>query len=727
MGGTVNMPGPGRAAADALLPLREELLLHEGPCAADGSPTWVLEDPGAARFVQLGWVQIEMLRRWGLGSAKKVADAVARETVLTPSIQLVQKFSAFLGRMGFLGGAGEEGAAQRLEKVCASKPKTNWWKFLLHHYLFFRIPLVHPDVFLTKTVGWVARIFFTRSFLMATIAAAVIGLLLLTQQWDAFRHTFLHFFSWQGAAAAAVTLAITKIVHELGHAYAAKYFGCHVPTMGLAFLVMMPLLYTDTSGAWRLKSHRERMAIAAAGVAAEMSLAAWATLAWNFLPTGTAKSAAFFLATTAWIMTVAVNSSPFMRFDGYYLASDFLGVANLHQRSFALAKWQLRRWFLGTKDAAPEYFPREKRRILFWYAISTWVYRLIVFTGIALLVYHAFFKILGIVLFLVEISVFLVLPILKEVWAWGKIMKERKCGWRAVWIPCASVILLALFFIPWSSRIEVPALLMPQKTVTLFAAAGGEVVRLQAQVGRRVQKGELIAQISSPQLHHQIATLKEQMEELSWQESFLRMRRETGGGALKAQQEKRALANRIADMQERSERLTLLSPMTGVVLWSAYPLAPGEWVGEGEKLAVIGSDGPARAEGFVQEVDLDRFASGASAVFYPEDPLRSRVVLTVTSIAAAAVETLQDAPELASVHGGAIAARQAPPALQRKLGAQETVWVSDDARYRVQLTAKDVAIDRVLRGTVVIEGRSQSLAGRFARYAASVLLRETGF
>lgn len=718
---------PKGAASDALLPLREELLLHEGPSASDGSPTWVLEDPGAARFVQLGWVQIEMLRRWGLGSAKKVAESIAHETVLTPSVQAVQKFAAFLTRMGFLGGVGEEGAARRLEKVAASKPKTTWWKFLLHHYLFFRIPLVRPDVFLTETVGWVARVFFTRTFLLLTIAAAIVGLLLLFQQWDAFQHTFLHFFSWEGAVAAAVTLACTKIIHELGHAYAAKYFGCHVPAMGLAFLVMMPLLYTDTSGAWRLKSQRHRMAVAAAGVAAEMSLAAWATLAWNFLPEGTAKSAAFFLATTAWIMTVAVNSSPFMRFDGYYLASDFLGVPNLHQRSFALAKWQLRRWFLGTTDAAPEHFAQRLRRVLFWYAISTWIYRLVVFTGIALVVYHAFFKILGIILFLVEISVFLVLPILKEAWAWGKIMKEKKCGRRAIWIPCAVILVLAFFFIPWSGRIEVPALLMPAKTATLFAPVGGQLVMAPAQERSLVQEGSVVAKISAPQLQHQLQLLQEQMQELSWQESFLRMRRETGGGAIKAQQEKQALANRIADVKDRILRLTMRSPLSGTVLWRSDPLSVGEWVAEGEKMAVIGSSGPGKAMGFVREVDLDRFSRGDTAVFYPEDPLRPQVALTVTSIAAGAIDTLQDAPELASAYGGAIAARQAPAALQRKLAAQETVWVPDDARYRVQFAAEKTQVTQVLRGTVVIEGRAQSLAGRFARYAASVLLRETGF
>lgn len=59
-------------------------------------------------------------------------------------------------------------------------------------------------------------------------------------------------------------------------------------------------------------------------------LAAWTTLAWSLTPDGTLRSAFFLLATTTWIWTLAVNASPFMRFDGYFLLSDLTGLPNLH-------------------------------------------------------------------------------------------------------------------------------------------------------------------------------------------------------------------------------------------------------------------------------------------------------------------------------------------------------------------------------------------------------------
>ena len=54
------------------------------------------------------------------------------------------------------------------------------------------------------------------------------------------------------------------LLHELGHAYTAKRLGCRVPTMGVAFLVMAPFLYTDTGEVWKLSDRNKQFAIAAA-------------------------------------------------------------------------------------------------------------------------------------------------------------------------------------------------------------------------------------------------------------------------------------------------------------------------------------------------------------------------------------------------------------------------------------------------------------------------------
>ena len=124
-----------------------------------------------------------------------------------------------------------------------------------------------------------------------------------------------------------------KILHELGHAYAARHFGARVPVIGLAFLVMFPILYTDTTDVWRIQEKRSRTLINGAGITVELCIAAISLLLWAFLPDGIFRSIAFFAATTSWAMSLFVNLNPWMRFDGYYLISDLLGVENLQKLS----------------------------------------------------------------------------------------------------------------------------------------------------------------------------------------------------------------------------------------------------------------------------------------------------------------------------------------------------------------------------------------------------------
>ena len=132
-----------------------------------------------------------------------------------------------------------------------------------------------------------------------------------------------------------ITLIFVKSLHELGHGYIAKYFGCRVSAIGIAFLVFFPFLYTDTTDAWRLRNHRERLIINFAGILTELHLALIATFLWAILPDGGLKSVTFFIATTSWISSLAINVSPFMRFDGYYVFSDWLKAEILQPRSFA--------------------------------------------------------------------------------------------------------------------------------------------------------------------------------------------------------------------------------------------------------------------------------------------------------------------------------------------------------------------------------------------------------
>lgn len=699
-----------------LPPLREELLLHQAPPDHNGNPRWTLEDPARNRFFQIGWAEMEMLARWHIAEANAVADAVRTATTLDVSTDDVLDFTRFLASTNLLQTRGPETLARLAEQAKAGR--MGWAKWLLKNYLFVRIPLVRPDRWLERTLPHV-RFVYSNTFFWITILAGLAGLLLASRQWDVFHATFMHFFTLEGAALAGITLLATKILHEMGHAFTAKRHGVRVSSIGVALLVMFPVLYTDTSGAWKLRGRQQRLQIGAAGMAAELTLACYATLAWSFLPDGMLRSAAFMLATTTWLLTLAVNLNPFMRFDGYFLLSDALDMANLQERSFALARWNLRETLFGLGEPPPEELPRRLTRFLILYAYAVWIYRFFLFLGIALLVYHFFFKLLGIFLFAVEIVWFIGLPIWRELSEWAGRRDGLRLNPATLRTGLLMILGLAILFLPWGGSVRAPALLRASQQAALYAPTGARLIDMPQQAAK-VTAGTPLFHLAAPDLDHRLASVERELARLRWQNSFLVLDRASAAGLRTVRQDYAAAQEKHAALLIERERLTIRAPFDGVVADLATPLAPGEWVADGEWLATLTAPGPALVEAFVGERDLARLTTGADATFIAESGGRDPIPLTVTAIATTATTRLAPIPELASTQGGGIAALP-----DHKAGP-----VPEQAIYRVTLTATHQdqnPIPIALRGQVHITADRQSPATKIITNSIAIIRREAGF
>ncbi|MHC8285482.1 HlyD family efflux transporter periplasmic adaptor subunit [Pseudomonas sp. XS1P51] len=696
--------------------LRRTLRLYPGPRLRDGSPSWTLEDPARSSFYRIAWAEAEMLARWHLGNAAQVAAAVATDTTLALESEDVEAFAQFLRDIQLVELSGAP-ALDTLRRRHQTR-RSSWAGWLLQNYLSIRLPLLRPDRFLTRTLPRV-RPLLGRGFALISLGAALLGLYLVTRQWETFVHTFLHFFSPEGAMLAACTLVLTKTLHEFGHAYACKLQGCRVPTMGVAFLVLWPVLYTDASGAWRLPQRRQRLAIGGAGMLAEIYLAAWATLVWTFLPDGPLRSCAFILASTSWILTLAVNLNPLMRFDGYFLFSDLLDVPNLQQRAFDLARWRLRKTLFGLNDPAPEHFEPWLRRVLLGYAFATWVYRFFLFLGIALLVYHYAFKLLGIVLFAVEIVHFIMRPIYNELRHWYQRRKDYRMNRHTLISGALLLAAIILAVLPWRGRVEAPALLRAERQASLFVPVAARLERMDAVDGQTVQKDQTLFQLQSPQLAHDQEKLDRDIALLREQASLQRRAADDNARQAVAQQELQSALKRKDALARQSAQLQVIAPFDGRLVDLTTPLAVGEWLQAGEGLATVVAPDQPLVEAFVGERDRERLSIGANAWFYPEDPRRPSQSLTVEDIGQTAVHKLSSAPELASVYEGRIAAQL----------DEQHVPVPEQALYRVLLRPQANVGQGItaLRGSVSIQAEARSPLAQIAREVMAVLIRESSF
>lgn len=134
---------------------------------------------------------------------------------------------------------------------------------------------------------------------------------------------------------------------------------------------------------------KKRLIVASAGMGAELMLAIAASFGWLFFADGFMRSACFLLATSGWVMTLGVNLCPLMRFDGYYILSDWWGIENLRERSSKMMRWKIGEVLFGYKAEPPETLPASTQRGMLLYTLCSWLYRLGVFFGIALTLYHS--------------------------------------------------------------------------------------------------------------------------------------------------------------------------------------------------------------------------------------------------------------------------------------------------------------------------------------------------
>lgn len=693
--------------------LREDVVLEPGPTLRGGAPSWTLHDPVRNRFFRISWIEFEILCRWRFRRAQAIVDGVNRETALSIEPADVEHVLAFLERAELLLRPTAEGTAQLMARRA---PRGNWLSWLTHSYLFIRIPLLRPEGPLRAMLPFVAWVY-GRAFLLITLIAGATGLILALQQWDSFLAAMPWFFSLEGALVAGLALFASKALHEIAHGLTAVRYGCRVPTMGVALLVLAPVLYTDTSAAWRLRDRRQRLAIGAAGVVSELYLAMYALLLWHFLPDGLLRSAVYIWATTTWILTVAINVSPFLRFDGYYLLSDFVDIPNLQERAFALTKHRIRTLLFGFEEEPPEYWPERTRTFLIAYALTTWIYRFFLFLGIALLVYHLFFKALGIILFAVEIWYFIMRPVVHELAGWRTRLQRHGVTRRSLITFAALALLVAVFFVPWRTSLHLPAVMVAADHAQLYAPLAAKVAEVRVRIGQRVAAGEAVVRLSAPDLDFKLAQAERVLASLSAQAQALAL---NGGDPSRASimlQQIAAARAEVQALERERERLVLKAPFDGVVAELAEPLGADEWLKAGEAVAFIADLSAVRIDAYVEEADLGRIAPGAAAVFVPADIAQPRIDARVSSLDETAVRVLTDL-ELASRHGGHIAVRE----------AQNGQLVPEIPVYRVRAqTISPVTTSRTVAGTMIVRAESAALVRSIFNRVLSIFHNEFGF
>jgi putative peptide zinc metalloprotease protein len=384
--------------------------------------------------------------------------------------------------------------------------------------------------------------------------------------------------------------------------------------MGVAFLVLFPVLYTDTTDSWRLKSKYQRLQIVLAGMKVELYLALIATFLWSFAPDGILKSILFIIATTSWISSLLINISPFLRFDGYYALSDITDSKNLQPRSFAMAKWFIRKNILGLDEIKPEILSKQKENFFITYAILTWIYRFFLFLGIAFLVYYFAFKVLGIILFLVEIIWFIFLPVYKELKIWWSKRENVKLNNRNKISLALLVLFFLLMFVPWNSSIKMPAIIESKNYFEFYPSEDGYIEKIFFTSGENVKKDQILMKIKSPQIEFKISQIEKEIKQINLEISKQAGFKENLNKRFILEESLQKKQNELEGLEKITKKFEIKADFDGkIYFYNAFK--ENQWISKKEPIFVLYDNLNYKIVGFCNENDFKLLKENSQTKF----------------------------------------------------------------------------------------------------------------
>jgi putative peptide zinc metalloprotease protein len=131
-------------------------------------------------------------------------------------------------------------------------------------------------------------------------------------------------------------LFLSFLIHEIGHVVAALRYKISVGNMGVGLYLFRPVLYTDLSDAWRLDK-KKRVVTDLGGVYFQGIFLLLLSICLLFYHTDTLK-----ISILSILAAIITNLNPVLRFDGYWIATDLLGIVNIDKRTFEYFKSWIR-------------------------------------------------------------------------------------------------------------------------------------------------------------------------------------------------------------------------------------------------------------------------------------------------------------------------------------------------------------------------------------------------
>ncbi len=521
--------------------IREELITSQQ--VFENKTYYVIKDPITQRFFRVGEPEYFIIKGLdGKTSKEEIIDRLYQELKVKVSRETLDKFIEKLEKAGFLEGEISQRELSRLQYHAQKKRKS-----VFRRIFFLKVKAFDPNRFLDTLLHKV-RFLFTPAFFVVSLMVILLGVIITLSNWSDLGYSFKGLYRITTIFKLWVAIFLIGIIHELGHALTCKYFGGEVREMGFLLIYLQPAFFTNVSDAWLFKEKSKKLWVTFAGIYVHLFLWASATLLWRITDIETGLNSFLFVMMLASGIILLFNFNPLMKFDAYYLLSDYLEIPNLRRKAFGYLNSVFKRSFLKLVVPKAE-VTRKEKRVYSLYGILSLVYSVLllgyIFIRVEKFLVHQF-QGYGFVLFLVLLyfifkhpaQIFLAglvsfLMVKKE-----DLMRPRKI---ARWSIVIAVILFFLFLFPIQLRVSSNCEIAPLESYTLITHPDGyvqeniflaksqekketnflklissdyAVVNLESRVkeGDRVSPGETVASFSSTQYQTQLKEINARIE-----------------------------------------------------------------------------------------------------------------------------------------------------------------------------------------------------------------------
>lgn len=372
-----------------------------------------------------------------------------------------------------------------------------------------------------------------------------------------------------------------KIVHEFGHAVACHRVGGRVRETGVVFILFVPIPYVDVTSTWQLSDRRKRMLVSAAGMMVEMSVASIAAIAWALASDEVVRFHLLNLVLMGTLTTLLFNANFLMRFDGYFLLSDWVGIANLAPKSRQCVMAYVRNFFLGQSVSLPA-DQQAQKPILLTFGTAAMAWRWTVCVGLIVMASRLFYG-FGLVLAIVSVLLWVGRPIVGM--AQFLICNEleskavRRHLTRRV-VPIALALTVAACWLPWPWNVTAPAIVQHRDLEIMRTGAAGFIRELQVVDGQTVSAGDLLVTLENVELDARIAAVQAKLDA-----SRIRSRRELIDENIAASQAESAVAgslqNRLDELIAERVMLEIRATVAGQVVAADLSALVGQYAPRG--------------------------------------------------------------------------------------------------------------------------------------------------